>query len=245
MIDIHCHILPEVDDGAKSWDIALAMFRMAHADGIEHIVATPHAHERWPYDRERMQLLLDEFRHRAGAGPTLTLGCDFQFSYDNLQALERNPQEFLIQNTHYLLVEFSNYSVPPQVDDTLLHLGELGITPIITHPERNPILQQNLRRVLRWAEMGCAVQVTASALLGSWGENSRQAAETLLDRNAVHVLASDGHDLSRRKPILSEGRVALAELRDEETAKALTDDNPRAIVAGQPLPYFPEPVVKA
>jgi protein-tyrosine phosphatase len=245
VIDIHCHILPEVDDGAKSWDVALAMFRMAHEDGIEHIVATPHAHERWPYDRERMLLLLGELRRRAGNGPTLSLGCDFHFSYENLQALERKPQDFLIENTPYLLVEFSNYSVPPQMDDMLVRLGDLGITPVITHPERNPILQQNLRRVARWAEMGCAVQVTASALLGSWGERPQQAAETLLERNAVHVIASDGHDISRRRPILSEGRAALAELYDETVAKALVDDNPRAIVSGQPLPYFPDPVVKA
>ncbi len=245
MIDIHCHILPEVDDGAKSWDIALGMFRMAHADGIEHIVATPHAHERWPYDRERVVLLVEELRQRAGRGPTLSLGCDFQFSYENLQALERNPQDFLIENTRYLLVEFSNYSVPPQIDDALLRLGDLGITPIITHPERNPILQQNLGRVVRWAEMGCAVQVTASALLGSWGETPLRAAEVLLERNAVHVIASDGHDISRRRPVLSEGRAALTELCDETIAKALVDDNPRAIVSGQPLPYFPDPVLKA
>lgn len=243
MIDIHCHILPEVDDGARSWEIALEMCELAKADGVRHIVASPHAHERFAYDRASLQRRLEELRQRSGNGIEFSLGCDFQFSYENLIALRERPQDFVIGETPYLLVELSNFSLPPQVDETLLTLADLAITPVITHPERNPILQQSLGRVVRWAQLGCAVQVTASALTGSFGERSRRAAEMLLQHRAVHVLASDGHDSQHRKPLLSTGRDAAAAICGEAVALALVEDNPLAIVQGQALPYFPEPVV--
>jgi protein-tyrosine phosphatase len=117
-------------------------------------------------------------------------------------------------------------------------LGSKGITPIITHPERNPILQKSLGRVLEWAEQGCAIQVTGSALSGSWGEHVRKAARWLLEREAVHVLATDAHGAKRRAPVLSSARDAAAEVAGAEVARALVEDNPRAIVSGKPLAYF-------
>jgi protein-tyrosine phosphatase len=244
LIDIHSHILPGVDDGAKSWDTAVEMCRMAAADGIEHMVATPHANDRYPYQREKCLRLLDELRQRVGPSPALTLGCDFHFSYENLQSLRDNPGGYTVGNTQYLLVELSDFSIPPQLDDSLLRLGDLGLIPVITHPERNTILQQNLGRVLYWAEQGCVVQVTGSSLTGSWGERAQRAAQKLLECDAVHILASDSHDVDHRKPILSEARDVAAEIAGPDAASSLVDDNPRAIIEGKPLPYFPEPVVR-
>jgi len=170
VIDIHCHILADVDDGPKSWDVAEEMCRMAAADGIEHIVATPHANERYPYDRKFLNAELARLQQRVGAAPRLSLGCDFHLSYENFQQVLRTPELYTIDGGHYLLVELSNYSIPAQVDECFTQLGDRSITPVITHPERNPILQQDLPRVLRWVELGCAIQVTASALTGDWGE---------------------------------------------------------------------------
>ena len=119
------------------------------------------------------------------------------------------------------------------------------MTAVITHPERNPILQRTPERILQWVELGCAVQVTASALTGAWGEGVRDAAKWLLERDAVHVLASDGHDNVYRTPVLSAGRNAAAELCGQDIARALVEDNPLAIISGKPLPYFPEPVRKS
>jgi protein-tyrosine phosphatase len=118
------------------------------------------------------------------------------------------------------------------------------MTPVITHPERNPIMQQNPQRVLKWIELGCVVQVTASAVTGFWGERVWRTAQWLLKRNAVHVLASDAHDTKNRIPNLSAARKEVAGEFGDELAKALVDGNPRAIVNGQPLPYFPEPLLK-
>jgi len=245
LIDIHSHILPEVDDGAKSWEIAQEMCRMAAADGIEHMVATPHANERFPYNREYLSGVLDQLRQLVGKTPKLTLGCDFHLSYENLQDVLRRPQWYMIEDSHYMLVELSNYSIPSQIEESFTQLGDKGITPVITHPERNPILQQTPQRVLKWVELGCVIQVTASALTGSWGQRSWRTAEWLLQREAVHVLATDAHDIKHRIPMLSAARQEVELMCGSEVAQALVNDNPRAIVSGQRLPYFPDPVAKS
>jgi protein-tyrosine phosphatase len=240
VIDIHCHILPEVDDGPKSWETAEAMCRMAAQDGIEHIVATPHSNDRYFYDREYLSTLLETLQQRIGPQPALSLGCDFHLSYDNMQSAIRTPGKFCIGSSHYLLVEFSNFSISPQVDDWFTQVRQRGITPIITHPERNPILQQDPQRIVNWIELGCAVQVTASVFTGFWGPRPRQIADWLLKEKAAHFLSTDAHDTKRRVPILSEARKVVAKEFGEELARSLVEDNPGAVVNDQPLPYYPQ-----
>ena len=240
MIDIHCHVLPEVDDGPKSWEIAESMCRMAAEDGIEHIVATPHSNDRYFYDRQYLLTLLESLRQRVGPRPALSLGCDFHLSSDNMQAALRTPEKYCIGTSQYVLVEFSNLSISPQIDDWFTQMHERGITPIITHPERNPILQENPQRVLEWRELGCAVQVTGSVFSGFWGPRPRQIAEWLLKNEAVHFLSTDAHDTKRRVPILSSARKIIAKDFGEELAQSLVESNPAAVVKNEPLPYFPQ-----
>ena len=243
MFDIHSHILPEVDDGPKSWDIAVEMCRMAAADGITHMVATPHANNRYAYDREYLKEVLAQLQVRVRTAPEFSLGCDFHLSYENLERVLEQPHLYTIGETNYLLVELSNYGVPIQIADCFMRLGDRGLTPILTHPERNPILQQTPQRVLEWVEQGCLVQVTSSALTGFWGERPEIVARWLLDRSAVHFLATDAHDTKRRVPILSQGRDIAARIAGSEYAHALVEANPAAVVAGQPIPYSPRPVL--
>jgi protein-tyrosine phosphatase len=242
VVDIHSHILPEVDDGPKSWDVAVAMCRMAAADGITHQVATPHANDRYHYDRTYLQGLVSQLQKLVGDSPKLSLGCDFHLSYDNLQDALKNPSRYAIEGTHYMLVELSNYSVPFQTTDSFLKLGDSGMTCVITHPERNPILRESPQRVVEWAEQGCVIQMTGSALTGFWGERVRRVAHWLLEHNAVHVLSTDAHDTEKRIPVLSTARDAAAEIVGNEVALALVESNPRAIINSQPLPYFPRPL---
>jgi len=241
VVDIHSHILPEVDDGPKSWEVCVAMCRAAAADGITHMVASPHANDRYHYDRAYMQGLVAHLQELVGDTPKITLGCDFHLSYENLQDAFANPSRYVIGKTHYLLVEFSNYGVPQNTADSFHKLGDRGITVVITHPERNPILRENLQRVVEWAEQGCIIQMTGSALTGFWGERTRHAAEWLLESQAVHVLATDAHDLEKRVPILSTSRDAAAQIVGDEIAEALVTHNPSAIVNDHPLPFFPRP----
>lgn len=241
MVDIHSHILPEVDDGPKSWDVSVEMCRRAAGDGITHMVATPHANDRYSYNRQHLQDLVARLQDKVGDVLKIGLGCDFHLSYDNIQDAIAHPDRYVINNTRYLLVEFSNYSVP-QNSDWFQKLGDAGMTSIITHPERNPILRENLHRVVEWAEQGCVVQVTGSSLTGFWGDRSRRAALWLLERQAVHVLATDAHDLEKRTPILSTARDAAEDVCGTEIAEALVESNPRAIINNEGLPYFPRPL---
>src|SRR5439155_1078357 len=124
MVDIHCHILPGVDDGARDWETSLAMCRMAARDGIRHIVATPHANDEFAYDRNRLAALLAELRTRVAADPelsgtplTFSLGCDFHLSFENFRDALNQPDRYCIEGTRYLLVEFSDYMIPANTED--------------------------------------------------------------------------------------------------------------------------------
>ena len=240
MIDIHCHILPDVDDGAKSWEVALAMCAMAREDGTEHIVATPHSNEVYFFERPYLTDLLQQLREKVGRSPQLTLGCDFHFSYENINDALENPGRFVIGTTPYLLVEFSDYSIPPTTEENLSKLIHIGLRPIITHPERNPLIQRNPERVLDWVRGGCLVQVTGNVLTGRWGKTAQSVAHWLFEREAVHILASDGHNLESRKPCLSKAREEAQAIAGDFVAEALVTLNPRAVVNGDRVPYCPK-----
>ncbi len=240
MVDIHSHILPDIDDGARTWEMAIHMCHIAAEDGIEHMVATPHADNEYSYDRQYSSSLLHELGERIDRRIGLSLGCDFHFSYENLQELSLRPENYTIGRTPYLLVELSDFAVPPGISAKLAELMDWGLRPILTHPERNPLLQRTPERVLRWVAGGCIVQVTASALTGRWGKRAQQVAEWLLRKDAVHVLATDAHSVDGRPPILSAGRDAAAKIAGPDVADALVNANPRAIITGELLPYFPQ-----
>ena len=233
MVDIHCHILPGVDDGSQSWEMTANMCRIAVQDGITHIVATPHSNGQYSYDRNQFLGMIEHLSDAADGKLTFSLGCDFHFSYDNIQNALTHPELYVIGNSRYLLIEFSDYGLPPSVKLDLSSLLREGLVPVITHPERNPILVRRPELVLAMVEQGCLVQVTANALTGFWGLRSKQMAEWLLMRNAVHVLASDAHDAELRRPVLSEARDQVAKLAGEEIADKLVTLNPAAIVAGK------------
>jgi len=242
MVDIHCHLLPGIDDGSKSWESTEEMCRIAAADGIRHIVCSPHANDNYKYDRATFEELLCDLRERIGDTLRFSLGCDFHISFENIQAAMADPDKFLIAGTDYLLVEFSDYAISPGIGDALLRFKAMGITPIITHPERNMVMVKRPDQVVRFAQHGCIIQITANSLTGHWGDGARKFCKWLLDHKAVHVIATDAHDTKFRPPVLSAARDYVAEHYDEKLARALVEDNPQAIVSGQMVPYFPEPM---
>jgi protein-tyrosine phosphatase len=235
MIDIHNHILPGLDDGSKSWEMTLEMCRLALEDGIKHIVATPHANESYAYDRDRVREVIVDLHRIIGDQLTFSIGCDFHLSYENIEEAVAHPRRYTIAATQYLLVEFSDFGIPPKITDSFFRLQSARLTPIITHPERNAILQRRPEQLLEWVDAGCLVQVTASSVIGLWGEAARKISLWLLEHNLVHVLATDAHDGKLRKPILSEARDCVAKRFSPNLARALVQDNPGAIVTGRPL----------
>ena len=236
MVDIHCHILPNVDDGSRSWEMTEEMCRIAADDGIQHIVATPHCNHQFGFDRQRYEDMLGKLHEASGGRLEFSIGCDFHFSYENLTDAIEHPNRYTINGTRYLLIEFSDYGIPPNAIEHLFLLTSRGMVPIITHPERNPLLTKRPERILDFIDAGALVQVTANSLTGFWGSHVKLMSEWLLTQGAVHVIASDAHDPTRRKPVLSEARWAVAKLVGEEVAEDLVVNNPQAIIDGLPLP---------
>lgn len=245
MIDIHHHLLPGVDDGSPDLDVSLAMVEMAIADGITHIACTPHSSHHYHFDPERNAELFaglqDAVQARFGDKMTLGLGCDFHLMYDNIEDAQRYPTRYTINGHNYLLVEFPDTAISPNTAHTFYDLSLSGMTPVITHPERNLILSRQPERMYEWIKAGALIQVTAGSLLGRFGPIAEKAAHWLLDHRWVHVLATDAHNTRSRPPLLGPAFTALAERVDAATADRLCTQNPRAIFYGEALGMQPEP----
>jgi protein-tyrosine phosphatase len=233
VIDIHCHLLPGVDDGATDEETAAAMCRLAAESGTTDIVATPHANHRYQFSPEKNEELRNRLQERVGPVPRIHLGCDFRLSYENIEAALADPARFTINGGQYLLVEFSDQVIAQGTSDVFARMGEAGITPIISHPERNPLLRNHHARLSVWVQRGCLIQLTADSFLGRFGGRSRDAAISLLDAALVHIVASDGHDTKSRPPVLSDAYAFVVDRWGEEAARDLFFENPRAVVEGR------------
>jgi len=241
MIDIHCHPLPGVDDGAKTVDEAAEMCRMAASDGITHIVATPHCNYDYPFRPEVNQEKLRELQAAVGQEPKLLLGCDFHLSYDNIREVIADRGSFTVNRTRYLLVEFEDQFIPDNMDHVFYDLQVAGLVPILTHPERNPVLQRKPEMVYQWVTHGCLVQLTGQSLTGRFGSTAARLSEMWLARNLVHFFASDAHDTRRRPPLLSLCYDRVAARKGRSEAERLLRYNPAAVIEDKPLPLGPEP----
>jgi len=162
VVDIHSHILHGVDDGSRTLEQSLAMLRLAAEAGTTDIVASPHANGEFKFDPEVIETKLAELRTAAAGLIRIHTGCDFHLSYDNIQDALQHPAKYSINHKSYVLVEFSDLLIPKMTDDVFYQMQSVGMIPIITHPERNPLLQRTPERVLDWVRGGCTVQVTAN-----------------------------------------------------------------------------------
>ena len=241
MIDIHHHLLFGLDDGPTDIETSLAMIDMAAGDGITHIVCTPHANARWAFNPEVNRQKLDEITSRMKGNVTLGLGCDFHLSYDNIEDALKNRDKYTINGKQYLLVEFADLMIPTSLNDSFYEMSVAGIQPVITHPERNFTIQKHPERMKDWLRGGCLVQVTAASLTGRFGKTAQAMAMQFLERDWVHFLASDAHNVQSRPPILREAYELVAKHFGPETAERLCVENPRAVFYGEDLAPQPEP----
>ncbi len=243
MFDVHYHLLFGVDDGPKTIGDSIALGEASVAEGVTHIVATPHASPRFPFQPEINQERLDTIQRHFEGRLALALGCDFHLSYDNIADLERHPGRYTVNGQQYLLVEFSEFVIPRSIPDILLRLIKIGIIPVITHPERNRVLTADPRRLDEWIGFGCLLQITAGALCGDFGRKPESTALELLRSRRVHLVASDAHAMAWRPPSMRRAYDLLYKEFGQATADRLCFHNPRAVFFGKQLPPWPKAAI--
>ena len=242
MIDIHHYLLYGVDDGPPDLQTALAMAHDAAQHGVTHIVCTPHASDDFRFDGDIARERLDELRHKLAGVVELSLGCELHLTAEYVFDAVARPLRYSINQKGYLLVEFPNSNIPPQITDALYRLQSAGYTLIIAHPERYMALQQHPTLLAEFVQKGCLLQVTSSSLYGRFGKLAEAFSNYLLDRNWIHFLATDAHNPRWRPAHLDKGYEYVAKRMGEETARRLCLTNPQAAVLGTPWPQQAEPI---
>jgi protein-tyrosine phosphatase len=245
MIDIHHHLLWGLDDGASSVETSVAMARVAAQDGITHVVCSPHANGQYSYEPAVVTSKIDELQRlldKEQIALKLGRGCDFHLSYENIQEAKADPARYSINGRGYLLVELPDYALPRGLTEVFYELQLAGLTPVLTHPERNPTLQADRLRLVDWLRGGMLIQVTAGSVLGQMGKHAERMAHQLLANRWVHFLATDAHNTTSRPPKMREAFEAVAQKYGPDYAHLLCVTNPLAAFMGNPLPQQIEPL---
>lgn len=202
MIDIHCHILPNVDDGSDNVEMSLSMARNAASEGITHIVATPH-HRNGHYNNTKaeiisfVQALNDEIRQQ-GIPITILPGQETRVNGEMVEDYEDGNLLTLNNTERYIFVEFPTNDVPRYTKQLLFELQLKGLTPVIVHPERNRAIMENPNRLYRLVKDGSLTQVTAASVVGKFGKKIKELSMQLIEHSLTHFVASDAHNLTSR-----------------------------------------------
>jgi protein-tyrosine phosphatase len=233
LIDLHSHILPGVDDGAKTLEDSLAMARMAVADGIEVMACTPHfmpgLYDNTSDDIRQRVAVLNDLLIERGIDLTLVSGCDAHIRPDFTECL-RQDRILTLHNSRYVLFEPSHTTMPLRLDELLFNTLMSGFVPILTHPERFRWIEQNYAAINQLARSGVWMQITAGSLTGRFGKRPQYWSERMLAEGLVSIIATDAHNTRSRPPILSEAYAKVqAELGMDEAAN-LVVHRPAAIL---------------
>lgn len=208
MIDLHCHILPNVDDGAEDIEASIAMAKKAVEQGITHIVCTPH-HNNGRYQNSKATVitavaLLQEELNRRNCNLTLLEGQEVHVTGELLQAIDNDQILFTDLTDTYLLIELPTMDVPIYTEQLFFELRARGKVPVIVHPERNTKFREDPNRLIPYLEMGCLTQLTAPSIIGSFGKSIQKTAKEMVKHNLVQMVASDAHGVNIRSFYLKE-----------------------------------------
>ena len=244
MIDLHCHILPGMDDGPETLDEAMAMCRAATVDGIETIVAAPH-YKPGTYEFTGQEMLaalnmLSGEIAKQGLNLRILPGAEVTVSPE-MQGSVLPGGCLTINKSRYFLAEFRPLSVPARWDIFLISFLNTGMTPIIAHPERNEWFIRHPEALAAAVRCGILIQITAMSLIGGFGPEAQDFSIYLLRKNLVHVIASDGHSADQRPPQLADAVALAADVVGRERAEALVTTIPQAVINNLPIPAL-EPI---
>ncbi|HED12167.1 MAG TPA: capsular biosynthesis protein [Gammaproteobacteria bacterium] len=244
MIDLHCHMLPGIDDGAGDMDTALQMARMAVEDGIHYSVCTPHIYPgMYENTAESIHIALAAYRRalaKAEIPLRLGYGADTHL-IPELVADINNGRIPTLNATRYFLFEPPHHVSPPRFCESVFNTIVAGYVPLITHPERLTWIDDHYDQFIEVAKQGAWIQLTSGSLVGRFGKRARYWSERFLDEGMVHVLATDAHDLHYRRPWLAEGRDAAAIWVGEEEASRMVGERPTAVLKNLAPEQIAEP----
>lgn len=235
MIDIHSHILPNMDDGASSWDISLKMCKQASEDGIKTIVATPHTfngiYENHPQAIEEKVKILNQKLKENNISLQVLSGSEVHLRDDIIEKIEK--QEILTLNkNNYILLEFPTTQVPLHIEEILFRIQIRGITPILSHVERNLEFQRKPVLLAKLIQKGALAQLTAASLYGVFGLKTKKFSQDILSDGLIYCIATDAHSNSKkgRSPILSKALSEASKIIGYQTALNLVQSNPHKIM---------------
>jgi|SRR5450830_248454 len=236
IIDLHCHFLHGIDDGARNLTEALDLARAAVADGITASAMTPHIHPgRYPNQKSVIAVHVQAFQqalNQHGIPLAVYPGAELRASDESLSQLQAQEVPFLgeYKGLKILLLEFPHQGLPAWGLGFVYRLLEQGIRPLIAHPERNKHVMANVDRIEPYVAAGCWLQVTGGSLLGQFGKASEKAAWALMEQDAVTVVASDAHNLDSRPPHLKAALEAVAAEYGARRAERLFKTTPAQIL---------------
>lgn len=239
MIDLHCHLLPGIDDGPDTLEESLELCRMAVADGISHAIVTPHIHPgRWENTRQSIEQACSQLQQnleQQGIALKLGFAAEVRLSDQIMQQVADKAIPFygVVDGYQIMLLEFPHGYIIPGSDKLVAWLLQRNIRPLIAHPERNRQLMKDPEQLTPFIDAGCWLQLTAGSVLGMFGEPAQDLAQQLLDDDAVTVIASDGHNKDARQPALKQAFEYIVQRYDRERAEQLIVHTPAAIVADQ------------
>lgn len=244
MIDLHCHILAGIDDGAADPAVSLAMARAFVDDGVSVVACTPHIlpglyHNTGPAIRAAVSAL-QEMLDREGIALGLVAGADNHIAPDCVAQL-RSGHMLPLADSRYVLIEPPHHVAPQRMEATFFDLLVAGYVPILTHPERLRWIDSQYAMIEKLAGAGVWMQITAGSLAGNFGGRAQYWAERMLDEGCVHILSTDAHDVGRRRPDLARGRELAARRLGEAEAEHLVSTRPRGVLDNVPPSDLPLP----
>lgn len=248
MIDLHCHILPGIDDGAADLQVALEMATMAVADGITTTACTPHimpgVYDNAPSGVRAHVDVLRNALSEASVPLELVVGSDAHMRPDFVTALDHG-KILTLNDSRYVLFEPPHHVAPPRLEECLFGLQMAGYVPILTHPERLSWIESRYGLLAHLAKSGVWMQVTAGSIAGRFGRRPKYWAERLLSEGLVHILASDAHNCTSRPPLLSQAYELAAEFLGKDEAAHLVLTRPAGILKNADPGTLPEPTAIA
>ncbi|MBU5335877.1 tyrosine-protein phosphatase [Intestinibacter bartlettii] len=246
MIDIHCHILPNVDDGAECMQEAINMAKIAKEQGINKIIATPHYHPEFKYAKgEELKEIYKEFKNELKENNIdieMYLGNEIYYTYDLIDKFSE-LDFYSLNDSKYILIEFPPNNFPNNLCNVVYEIKQQGFTPILAHVERYIKIHEDPEIIYDCIKTGAIIQINSSSLIGKQGKEFQKICNLLISRNMVHLVSTDAHSDTRRRPLLKDAYEYVEKKHSKSMAENLFINNAQCILDNRDI-IIEEPLEK-